>query len=103
MVSVGLSAEVTRNPWPWIFTATSPWARHTRSGTRASSLGAGMTVRGRGVALVPASVAKLSLKGVVYRPLRAPKRRAELWLVKRREDHRPAVATLMELLAKAAA
>jgi DNA-binding transcriptional LysR family regulator len=63
----------------------------------------GLVAAGRGVALVPASVLKLSLKGVVFRPLRAPKRRAELWLVKRREDHRPAVATLMELVAKAAA
>lgn len=62
----------------------------------------GLVAAGRGVALVPASVAKLSLKGVVFRPLRAPKRRAELWLVKRREDHRPVVATLIELVAKAA-
>jgi hypothetical protein len=38
----------------------------------------------------------------VFRPLRAPKRRAELWLVKRRDDRRPVVATLIELVAKAA-
>ncbi len=63
----------------------------------------GLVAAGRGVALVPASVAKLSLKGVVFRPLRSPKRRAELWLVKRREDHRAVVSTLMELVAKAAA
>jgi DNA-binding transcriptional LysR family regulator len=63
----------------------------------------GLVAAGRGVALVPASVAKLSLKGVVFRPLRAPRRRAELWLVKRREDRRAVVSTLMELLAKAAA
>jgi len=63
----------------------------------------GLVAAGRGVALVPASVTRLSLKGVVFRPLRAPKRRAELWLVKRREDHRPVVSTLMELVAKAAA
>ena len=62
----------------------------------------GLVAAGRGIALVPASVAKLSLKGVVFRPLRAPRRRAELWLVKRREDHRPAVSTLMALVAKAA-
>ncbi len=61
----------------------------------------GLVAAGRGVALVPASVAKLNLKGVVFRPLRSPRRRAELWLVKRREDHRPVIATLIELVAKA--
>jgi hypothetical protein len=39
---------------------------------------------------------------VVFRPLRSPRRRAELWLVKRREDRRTVVSTLMELVAKAA-
>jgi DNA-binding transcriptional LysR family regulator len=62
----------------------------------------GLVAAGRGIALVPASVARLGLKGVVFRPLRSPKRRAELWLVKRREDRRPVVSTLMDLVAKAA-
>jgi DNA-binding transcriptional LysR family regulator len=62
----------------------------------------GLVAAGRGIALVPASVATLGLKGVVFRPLRSPRRRAELWLVKRREDRRPVMSTLMELVMKAA-
>jgi len=63
----------------------------------------GLVAAGRGVALVPASVARLSLKGVAFRPLRSPRRRAELWLVKRSEDHRAVVSTLMDLVMKVAA
>jgi DNA-binding transcriptional LysR family regulator len=62
----------------------------------------GLVAAGRGVALVPASVTRLALKGVLFCPLKSPKRRAELWLVKRREDHRPVIATLAELVTNAA-
>jgi DNA-binding transcriptional LysR family regulator len=63
----------------------------------------GLVAAGRGVALVPASVASLRLGGVVFRPLRAPKRQAELWLLKRRDDHRPMTAALAALVSKATA
>ena len=63
----------------------------------------GLVAAGRGVALVPASVARLRLGGVAFRPLRGPKREAELWLLKRRDDHRPMTAALAALVSKAAA
>ena len=63
----------------------------------------GLAAAGRGVALVPASVSSLRLNGVVFRRLQSPRRQAELWLLKRREDHRPMVATLMKLISNAAA
>jgi DNA-binding transcriptional LysR family regulator len=63
----------------------------------------GLVAAGRGVALVPTSVARLRLGGVVFRALRAAKRQAELWLLKRRDDHRPMTAALAELVSKAAA
>ena len=62
----------------------------------------GLVAAGRGVALVPTSVSSLRLNGVVFRRLQSPKRQAELWLLKRREDHRPMVATLMKLISSAA-
>ncbi len=58
----------------------------------------GLVAAGRGVALVPASVASMRLKGVVFRPLRSPTRRAELWALKRRDDQRPVVTALLGLL-----
>jgi len=58
----------------------------------------GLVAAGRGVALVPASVTSMRLKGVVFRPLRSPTRRAELWVLKRRDDRRPVIAALLQLL-----
>lgn len=58
----------------------------------------GLVAAGRGVALAPASVTSMRLKGVVFRPLRSPMRRAELWVLKRRDDRRPVVAALLQLL-----
>ena len=60
----------------------------------------GLVAAGRGVALVPASVSRIQLKGVLFRPLRSPKRRAELWLLARRDDGRPVIAALSNLLLK---
>jgi hypothetical protein len=36
--------------------------------------------------------------GVVFRPLRSPTRRAELWILKRRDDQRPVMMALADLL-----
>jgi DNA-binding transcriptional LysR family regulator len=60
----------------------------------------GLVAAGRGVALVPAAVSELRLKGVVFRRLRSPKRHAELWALKRRDDQRPVVRTLIQLLSR---
>jgi DNA-binding transcriptional LysR family regulator len=58
----------------------------------------GLVAAGRGVALVPASVRAMHFAGIVFRPLRAPTRRAELWVLKRRDDQRPVTVALADLL-----
>jgi DNA-binding transcriptional LysR family regulator len=61
----------------------------------------GLVAAGRGVALVPAAVSELRLNGVVFRRLSSPRRSAELWALKRRDDRRPVIATLLQLVAQA--
>jgi DNA-binding transcriptional LysR family regulator len=58
----------------------------------------GLVAAGRGVALVPRSVAGLRLPGLTFRPLVAPRCKAELWLLRRRDDARPLVDGLFDLL-----
>jgi DNA-binding transcriptional LysR family regulator len=60
----------------------------------------GLVSAGRGLALVPSSVASLRMPGIVFRPLAQPRRRAEQWLWRRGEDNRPLVMGLFELLVR---
>lgn len=60
----------------------------------------GLVAAGRGLALVPRSVAGLRLPGLAFRPLAKPRRHAELWLLRRRDDERPLVSGLFELLVR---
>jgi DNA-binding transcriptional LysR family regulator len=60
----------------------------------------GLVSAGRGLALVPSSVASLRLPGIVFRPLAQPRRRAEQWLWRRSDDKRPLVMGLFELLVR---
>jgi DNA-binding transcriptional LysR family regulator len=63
----------------------------------------GLVAAGRGLALVPRSVRKIRMAGVVFRPIAAPSQMAELWSIKRRADRRPIVGVLYDLLRKCAA
>jgi hypothetical protein len=58
----------------------------------------GLVGAGRGAALVPASVTAMRFQGAVFRPLRSPTRRTELWVLKRRDDHRPVISSLQQML-----
>jgi DNA-binding transcriptional LysR family regulator len=58
----------------------------------------GLVAAGRGLALVPSSVACLTMAGVAFRPLAQPRRRVEQWLWRRSEDDRPLVMGIFELL-----
>jgi DNA-binding transcriptional LysR family regulator len=58
----------------------------------------GLVSAGRGLALVPSSVASLRLPGIAFRPLAQPRRRAEQWLWRRNDDNRPLVTGLFALL-----
>jgi len=60
----------------------------------------GLVSAGRGLALVPSSVASLRLPGIVFRPLAQPRRRAEQWLWRRSDDKRPLVVGLFQLLVR---
>lgn len=58
----------------------------------------GLVSAGRGVALLPASVTNLRFAEVAYRPLEEPRRKAEIWLMRRGDDRRPIVASFLELV-----
>ncbi|NDG51120.1 MAG: LysR family transcriptional regulator [Rhodospirillales bacterium] len=60
----------------------------------------GLVSAGRGLALVPSSVASLKMRGIAFRPLAKPRRRSEQWLWRRSEDERPLVMGLFELLVR---
>ncbi len=62
----------------------------------------GLVSAGRGISIVPKSVTRLNFTGVIYRPLRRPTRRAELWAMRRSDDRRQNVSELMKLFVSAA-
>lgn len=59
----------------------------------------GLVAAGTGVALMPAPISRLSVDGVVFRPLPEVEERFELSLVWRGEDDRRLISTLVDALA----
>lgn len=59
----------------------------------------GVVAAGRGVALVPASVARLHFDGVILKPVKPQTRSAEVWLSRRADEHRQVVIALYRMIA----
>jgi DNA-binding transcriptional LysR family regulator len=61
----------------------------------------GLVSAGLGIALVPASVQRMQIKGAVYRPLLERSPSVELWVAWRRDDESPALQKFLATLRSA--